>query len=103
MPIYSEFATGPFLYRVGELLSSEDHGRYKGTSPSAVAELLVQDPPAASLVHGDESEYAEPEYAESEYEELESPLRQFAEEYGYQLVERDFDGIELYVAADPPN
>jgi hypothetical protein len=91
-PIYPELATGPFLYRIGDLLTSQQLDRYQATSPKTIASLLAQEPPIAILVSHEESEYAE-----SSYVALEEPLRRFAEENGYFKVDKDFYGSELYL------
>ncbi len=87
--IYPEFATGPFLYRVGDLLPPHDRAAYKATSPETLSTLLSQDPPIAIFLVSDEDN--------DSYQMLEGPLRRFAEEYGYQNVKGDFDGSELYI------
>jgi hypothetical protein len=83
IPIYRELATGPFLYRIGDLLGSEQRGRMHGTSPRTIQELLEQDPPAAVFVgfHGD----------------LETPLKRYAERSNYRKVSGQFHGGQLYV------
>jgi hypothetical protein len=50
LPTYREFATGPFLYGVGHMLSANEQKRVIGTSPASLAKLLDSDPPAAILV-----------------------------------------------------
>lgn len=91
-PIYPELATGPFLYRIGDLLTSQQLDMYQATSPKTIASLLAQEPPIAILVSHEDSEYAESSYAT-----LEEPLRRFAEENGYFKVDKDFYGSELYL------
>ena len=91
--IYPELATGPFLYRVGNLLTPTDRSDYNATSSDAITSLLTQNPPVAIfLVSGEDSTYADSSYAV-----LEEPLRRFAQEHGYRKVERDFYDSELYV------
>ena len=48
--IYPELSTGPFLYRVGDLLTAEQRNRFVGTSPKSIGELFTEDPPVAILV-----------------------------------------------------
>ncbi|HUW84360.1 MAG TPA: hypothetical protein VMZ31_16355 [Phycisphaerae bacterium] len=88
IPIYHELATGPFLYRVGDLLGSEERSRMHGTSPQTIEELLEQDPPAAVFVgfHGD----------------LDAPLRRYAESSNYRKVSGQFHGGQLYVRIARP-
>jgi 4-amino-4-deoxy-L-arabinose transferase-like glycosyltransferase len=74
LPIYRELATGPFLYRLGDLLTAERRRQVSGVSPGTLAELLARDPPAAIAVFGCESG-------------LEDPFVAFAESHGY--VRRD--------------
>jgi len=83
IPIYRELATGPFLYRVGDLLGSDRRSRMHGTSPQTIEELLEQDPPAAIFFgfHGD----------------LDAPLKRYAERANYRKVSGHFHGGQLYV------
>ena len=83
LPIYSELSTGPFLYRVGDLLSPEERDRFVGTSPSSIGDLLDEDPPAAIIV-GFEGD-------------LDRPLKEYAIMNSYRQIHlAGFDG-ELYV------
>lgn len=50
IPIYLELSTGPFLYRIGDLLTQEDRERFIGTSPNHIGELFEKEPPVAILV-----------------------------------------------------
>jgi len=83
LEIYSELATGPFLYRVGDLIESERRGRYVGTSPESVGRLLAGDPPDAILL-GFEGTLAD-------------PLAAFAQEHGYVLTETGMPGGQVYL------
>lgn len=47
LPFYPELATGPFLFRVGDLLTGEQRRKYVATSPAHLAQRLDADPPAA--------------------------------------------------------
>ncbi len=82
-PIYGELSTGPFLYRVGDLLTSEQRNHFVGTSPESIGDLLSEDPPAAILVGFEGS--------------LDKPLVEYARIGNYKKVDvAGFDG-DLYV------
>lgn len=87
LPVYPELASGPFLYRVGDLLTPEQRAGVRGTSPSTVGDLLRGDPPSAVLV-GFEGE-------------LDAPLEAFARRSGYVKADGDFWGATLYVRTPP--
>jgi hypothetical protein len=87
LPVYPELASGPFLYRVGDLLTPEQRARVRATSPSTVGDLLRSDPPSAVLV-GFEGE-------------LDAPLEAFARRSGYVKADGDFWGATLYVRTPP--
>ncbi len=70
--IYPELATGPFLYRVGDMLSAEERARYVGTSQETIATLLDSRPPDGILVGIENEQY------------LDDPLRHYAQAHGYQ-------------------
>lgn len=80
---YPELATGSFLLRVGDLLTPEEQARYVATSPSALADLLDAAPPAAILIGGEG--------------DAEIPLRQYAEQRGYQRAEITLQNGELWL------
>ena len=83
LPIYSELSTGPFLYRVGDLLSPEERDHFVGTSPQTIADLFHTRPPVAILV-GFEGR-------------LDKPLIDYATSNGYVKVNLvGFDG-DLYI------
>lgn len=84
IPIYPELATGSFLYRVGDLLSSEERQQFIGTSPKSIHKIFEQDPPAAILVGFEGG--------------LENPLIQYAIENQYYLVEDIEPGIQLFIS-----
>lgn len=86
LEIYHELATGPFVYRVGDLLSEEQRARFVATSPSALASLLREDPPCGILV-GFEGE-------------LEIPFVEYAARHGYVRVDDGTLGGVLYVRED---
>jgi hypothetical protein len=83
LPIYHELATGPFLFRIGDLLSDGERTKYIGTSQRSLGRLLESRPPAAILVGfvGD----------------LERPFVAYAEKNNYERIEDDFGGGSLYV------
>jgi len=56
---YSELSTGPFLYRIGDLISAEQRNHFVVSSPNTINDLLHSDPPAAILV-GFEKELDDP-------------------------------------------
>ena len=87
LPIYPELASGPFLYRVGDLLSAEQRNHFVGTSPATIHDLFEKDPPAAILT-GFEGE-------------LDQPLVVFALAKGYKKIDlSNFEGnLYLYQAA----
>jgi len=68
--IYDELSTGPFLFRVGDLLSAEERQRFVATSPSSIAEFLERDPP--DLIYGGGEKG------------LDSPLFDYAKHHGYR-------------------
>jgi hypothetical protein len=88
LEIYPELATGPFGYRMGDLLTADDRARFVLTSPETVAGLLDRDPPAALLV----GFYPE---------RLEGPLRRYAESRCYDRVDLA-GGAQLYRRATAP-
>jgi hypothetical protein len=88
LPVYPEFGTGPFAYRVADLAPATLRGYYKTTSPSTVEAFLAADPPAALLLGFDD--------------ELEEPLLRFAQAHNYQKVpdiafKDRYGTAELYV------
>lgn len=83
LPIYSELSTGPFLYRVGDLLTPEDRKHFVGTSPQSITDLFNKEPPVAILV-GFEGE-------------LDDPLVAYAITNNYSKVDIAGFGGMLYV------
>jgi hypothetical protein len=49
LPIYEEFATGPFVFAVGDRLSSQQRERVVAISPNYLEERFEKEPPAAIL------------------------------------------------------
>jgi hypothetical protein len=84
LPLYPQFSTGPFLYRIGDLLTPEQRKKFVGTSQATVGELLSADPPAAILAGFEK--------------DLDNPLIEYAQAHDYRLV--DVPGLDgqLYVA-----
>jgi hypothetical protein len=85
LPIYPELATGPFLYRVGDLIPPEQRKRFVATSPRSVGALLAADPPGAIVV-GVEGD-------------LDDPLVEYASAPGYRKVPGTGRSGQLYVPA----
>jgi hypothetical protein len=77
LPIYREFAAGPFLYRVGDLIPPADRGRFAAASPVDVAALFEREPPAAILVGFERA--------------LDDALREYAKNNGYRIADGDRD------------
>ncbi len=84
LDIYNELATGPFLYRVGDMLSEEQRQLYVGFSQDTLKDSLDREPPAAIFV-GHEGA-------------LDEPLRNYALANGYHKVDKKIGKGELYVA-----
>ena len=68
--IYDEFTTGPFWFRIGDMLTADERRRLVVTSPKTVGELLQRKAPAAILL--------------GFYEEDDKPILRFAEENAYK-------------------
>jgi len=83
LAIYKELSTGPFLYRVGDLLSPEQRKRFVGTSPSTINNLFKSDPPTAILI-GFEGD-------------LDKPLLEYALANKFQKIDLEGFSGELYV------
>jgi hypothetical protein len=86
LPIYSELSTGPFLYRVGDLLTPEQRNRFVGTSPKSIGYLFAEDPPAAILIGFEGA--------------LDKPLVEYAIIHNYKKIDVIGFGGELYVRPD---
>lgn len=72
LPIYVQFATGPFLYRVGDLLSTQELETFRGASSNSVKELFEKKPPFAIIVGAEDV--------------LDAPLQNYAEEKQFRKV-----------------
>ncbi len=91
LPIYEEFSTGPFLYRVGDLLTADQRKIVKGTSPDTVKWLFDNEPPAAILVGFEEDKSLDGKT-------LETPLIEFAKRNNYRLLKGGYLGNgKLYI------
>jgi hypothetical protein len=88
LAIYPELATGPFLFRVGDLLTGAERARYRGSSPDSIGAVLDADPPAAIVV-GPEGP-------------LDAPLRRYARKNGYLPVAGAFGRATVYVRPVSP-
>jgi len=87
LPVYPELSTGPFLYRVGDLLAPADRSRFIGTSPMRLNDLLDREAPWAILV-GFEGE-------------LDAPLIAYARKHGYRAVTVPAFKGTLYIRPGP--
>ncbi|MBN1593868.1 MAG: hypothetical protein JW941_11560 [Candidatus Coatesbacteria bacterium] len=86
IPIYRELETGPFFYRVWDLLTEDQRRGYVSASPKTLAAVLDREPPAAILVGFQAG--------------LETPFIDYANSHGYIKAEGKFDGGTLYVRND---
>ena len=84
------FATGPFAYRSGDLLSDEQQRAVLLISPRTVDRFLAERPPAA-IVTGYES------LSQFDRINLDDGLRGFAVNHGYRLERSPFGKAELFV------
>jgi hypothetical protein len=84
--ICRELATGPFLFRIGNLLSEDQLRQYIGTSPDRLSDVLYEYAPEAILV-GREGE-------------LDDPFIAFANQHKYSRTEMGTDNLILYVKTD---
>ncbi len=87
LPIYPQLATGPFLYRIGDMLTPEQRTHFVGTSKKTIAEMLDKDPPAAIVTMVD---FCKPE-------NYEAPLVEYATKHNYEKLHvGEFTG-EVYI------
>ena len=91
LPIYLEFSTGPFLYRVGDFLNEQERKLYKAASPKSISIFFQQNPPLA-LLTGFEMEKG-----------LELMLAEYAKEHGYEEMQVPFSEGSLFVKKIPDN
>jgi len=86
MPVYLEFSTGPFLYRIGDLVDNNHHDLFIATSPTYLNELFDSSPPSAIII-GFEGD-------------LDIPFANYAIRNNYMEILIDgFDGV-LYIKPD---
>ena len=83
IPIYPELATGPFLYRVGDLLDAEQREKFIAVSPETIAKFFDSDPPDAIFVGFEDT--------------LDFSLEQYAQAHDYEMILGDFGGGRLYI------
>ncbi len=81
LPIYNEFVTGPFAWRVSHLLSAEEAAARKFPWSPGLAEFLKRDPPAAVLTG------LEPKA------DLEAPIIREITALGYQPIDAPNGGV----------
>lgn len=93
-PLDSRFATGPFVYRSGDLLSDEEQHSLHVTSPRTVDRFLAERSPAA-IVTGYEGR------DKSNRIDLDSGLRTYAMRHGYRLERSPFGDAELFIRPAP--
>ena len=89
VPIYPEFATGPFSWRNASLVPAERRRRLHVVAPADLEAFLAADPPAGILT-GFEDEG-----------DLEKPLNEYAQRHGYTLTELP-KKRHLWVAPNAP-
>ncbi len=88
LPIYPEFATGPFAWRGAHLLDPERRKRLKIVAPADLEDFLAADPPSAILTGVED-------------EDLERPLLDYARAHSFLLVPLAKHRA-LWVAPDRP-
>ncbi len=81
-PIYRQFVTGPFAWRVAPLVDAEIRARMSIAGPDDLDALLAQEPPRALLTGLDNDDEAE-----------EAPLVAYAETHGYVPVALPDEGL----------
>jgi hypothetical protein len=83
LPIYPELATGPFFYRVGDLMSAQARKDFVSTSRHSFQDLFRTDPPRAILV--------------GEEKDLDPALIDYAIDQHYIKINANLYGRTLYV------
>lgn len=73
LPVYAEFATGPFAYRVAEYTDPALSENYRMVGPQGLEELFTDNPPSAFLIGYNDA--------------LEAPLLRYARSNGYRQVD----------------
>lgn len=84
VPVYAEFATGEFAYRIWPHLTPELEQHYMTTRAADIAALFAADPPDGLLL--------------GFFADLEGPMLQFAQQNTYQIAP-DFDVVNRYGTA----
>nr|WP_323782327.1 hypothetical protein [Amylibacter sp.] len=84
LPVYDEFATGEFAYRVWPYLTPELEKHYRASRAPDIAALFAADPPDGLLL--------------GFFDDIEGPMVDYAQQNNYQLVP-DFDVSNRYGAA----
>ena len=75
VPIYPEFATGPFAWRTAHLVPVKRRARLHLIAPADLEEFLAADPPAGILTGFEDDG------------DMEMPLIEYAQRHGYTLTE----------------
>ena len=83
-PIYKELSTGPFIFRLGDLLPETIIKKYSYVSSQNIYDLFEKDPPKAILI-------------DKAKENLYKSFIKYAEEKNYERSQEDFDRMILYV------
>lgn len=83
IPIYPELATGPFLYRIGDLISEPQRQQLIATSPQTLPNLLTLHPPTGVFVGFGRN--------------LDQPLIEYATRYHYYPFPQSLNGGRLYL------
>ncbi|HEY2990447.1 MAG TPA: glycosyltransferase family 39 protein [Candidatus Binatia bacterium] len=86
LPVYPEFATGQFAWRVSHLLSPDERERQSLVGPADVDNFVKKEPPSAILTT-------------SEARSLREPLTQMAQRLGYLEIKLS-DGSVLWIAPE---
>lgn len=88
LPVYPEFSTGPFLYRIGNLLTAEQRKHFVGTSTNNLDDLFSQAPPAAIIIGSGE---------DGDLTDLNKPLIEYAIANNYRKIPITGFGGEFYI------
>jgi hypothetical protein len=87
LPLYHEFGSGPFVYRVAEYLPASDRRWFKTTSPRELGSFLDRDPPLAVIVG------REPQ--------LDGAFAAYARAHGYRLFDTGDAQTTVYLRPSP--
>jgi hypothetical protein len=83
LDVYREFATGPFIYRVGNLLSAQALKKYRGVSGGTLDTFFANSSPLAILV--------------GHYPDHEARFINWAENHGYKKIYLQKSDLILYL------